>query len=111
MKKVVYSTDTDLLQSNLIVFDDDTCLWNDTDAGDGIVRVYKFDLLKTVDSWVNLKSINSSCGTQYLNELKKDDFINFTNDVCWYYGPINLDGSPEEMTLDNFETYIGNISL
>lgn len=94
MNTIIFSSDSDYLQSNLIVFQNNTCLWLDYDHDSNNYMVYIFDLLTSVESWIDLDSINSSCDTNYTNELSESDFINFTSDVCWYYGAINLDGCP-----------------
>ena len=102
--KIIYSTDVDLLQSNFIVFEDNQCLWVDIDEDSNKVLIYRFDLLKESESWTNLKDINNSCDTNYTNEIS--DFIQFTQDVCWYYGAVNLDSTPDEMNFEEFELYI-----
>jgi len=94
MNAIIFSTDVDLLQSQLIVFENKTCLYIDYDYDNDTYITYCFDLLTNVDSWINLKDINSYSDTNYTNELKEDDFIFFTNDVCSYYGAVNFDNYP-----------------
>ena len=94
MNTIIFSTDVDLLQSQLIVFQNNTCLYIDYDYDNENFIVYCFDLIKEVETWVDLGDINSSCDANYTNELNENDFFNFTNDVCWYYGAINFDGNP-----------------
>ena len=109
--KIVFSSDADLLQSSLIVFDDNRCLWIDKDEDSDKVIVYSFDLLNKTDlnnSWFNLSDIDSSCDSDYSNGVT--DFIALTNDVCWYYGAINFDGTPDVMKFKKFEKFISNLS-
>ena len=94
MNAVIFSSDVDYLQSNLIVFQNNTCIWLDYDHDSNNYIVYTFDLLTSVESWIDLDDINSSCDTNYTSELNESDFIQFTSDVCWYYGAMNLDGCP-----------------
>ena len=94
MNTIIFSTDVDLLQSQLIVFQNNTCLYIDYDYDNENYIVYCFDLLTSVDSWINLNDVNSYSDSNYTNELSENDFIHFTNDVCSYYGAINFDGCP-----------------
>ena len=91
---IIFSTDVDVLQSSLVVFKNETCLYISFDDDNENYIVYCFDLIKEVDTWIDLDGINSSCDTNYTNELSKNDFFKFTNDVCWYYGAVNFDGNP-----------------
>lgn len=94
MNAIIFSTDVDLLQSQLIVFQNNTCLYIYYNCDDENFIVYCFDLLTSVDSWINLDDVNSYSGSNYTNELSENDFIHFTNDVYSYYGAINSDGYP-----------------
>ena len=94
MNTIVFSTDVNSSQSQLIVFQNNTCLYINYDYDNENFIVYCFDLLTSVDSWINLNDVNSYTDSNYTNELSKNDFIHFTNDVCSYYGAINFDGNP-----------------
>ena len=94
MNKVIFSNDVDFLQSSLIVFQNNTCLYINFDDDNENYVVYCFDLLTEVESWINLDDVNSYSDTNYTNELSENDFIDFTNDVCSYYGAINFDNYP-----------------
>ena len=94
MNKIIFSTDVDYLQSTLILFQNNTCLYIDFDYDNENYIVYCFDLLTEVESWVDLSAINSYSDTNYTNDLNESDFIYFTNDVCSYYGAINFDNYP-----------------
>lgn len=109
MRKVIYSTDVDLLQSSLIVFDDDSCIFIENTLDD-FVNIYSFDLVGEIDEWMDVDGINSSCDSSYdattYCDAKIDVKIAFTNDLCWYHGANNLDGTPDTYTQADFEIYI-----
>jgi hypothetical protein len=108
---IIYSSDVDWLQSNLIVFKNNQCLWIDFDECEKTFVVYSFDLLTKFESWVNLNDINISCDTNYKKYIKKSQYITYTNDVCWYYGAINLNGCPITYNETELLELINSISL
>jgi hypothetical protein len=104
LKKVTYSTDVDLFQSNLIVLDNNQCYFID-DNYDGTFIVYSFPLLDSADDWFSLDDINCYCDTNFSKD-GEIDFIDLTFGVCSYYGAINLDDTPETMNTNEFEEFI-----
>ena len=110
-RKVIYSTDADLLQSSFIAFNDNSALAISIDEESDTVYVHSFDLLEKsdlLDSWFKLDHINSSCGTDYKAD-DEIDFIQLTQDVCWFYGADNFDSMPDEMTIEEFENFISTL--
>jgi len=109
MRKVIYSTDVDLLQSSLIVFDDNSCIFIEGSEYD-FVNVYSFDVVEEICKWMDVDGMNSSCDSSYdattYCDAKIDVKIAFTNDLCWYHGANNLDATPDTYTQEDFEIYI-----
>ena len=106
--KVIYSTDVDLFQSSFIVLENNRCFY--IQEYDNNFLVYRFDLLDTIESWINLDDINSYTGGNYSNS-EVIDYINLTNDVCSYYGAINLDSTPSTMNEEEFTNFIDNLQV
>jgi hypothetical protein len=107
--KTIYSSDVDLEQANFIVMNDGRCLWVEhyEDNEDKVI-VFFFDLLTEVENWIDLKDINDTCDTNYSID-KEINFTMLTQDVCYYYGAINLDGMPSEYTNEEFNELINTI--
>jgi len=114
MKKFLFSTDVDLLESNFIVNDADTNTECNAfylvpvNNGEDF-QVYCFDLLNTLDDWFDLHEIYEFTGFDYTAVPEKDRdlqyWANLTNDVCQYYGALNF-GAPTLVKADNLEAYI-----
>jgi hypothetical protein len=104
LKKVTYSSDADLLQSNFIVLENNECYFIE-DNYNGNFIVYSFPLLDSANDWYNLDDINSYCDTSFSinNEI---DFIQLTYGICSYYGAINLNSTPQTMNTNEFEEFI-----
>lgn len=109
MNTIIFSTDVDLLQSSLIAFKNETCLYVNYDCDINKYLVYCFDLIKEVDSWIDLDGLNDSCDANYTNQLNESDYFHFTQDVCWYHGADNFDCNPTLYTEKKFLKLIESI--
>ena len=88
------------------------------DEDSNMIRVYGVELFTRVsDSWIDedgLKSINESCDSNYEfdKEMDRDESIQFTSDLCWYYGAINFDSYPIEFkSYKKFCTWLKMIGI
>ena len=81
--EVIYSIDVNLVEhANFISFKDGTCIFKQYDYDKEIFIVHTLDILDEVPSWADLKNLNESCDTNYI-EGKEIDFNILTMDVCW----------------------------
>lgn len=116
MKKILFSTDVDILQSTLVVNDADTNKENNcfylvqVDADK--FQVHTFDLVNSLhDEFWDLDDIASFVGFDYRNvpseERDLDFWAHLTDDICSYYGAINF-SDPQLIEADKLEEYIKN---
>jgi hypothetical protein len=101
MKKIIYQSDADLLQSTIVATKEQIFGIEENEENFKLYHLDYFD--KPSLSFINendLKSLNDSCDTNYqFNEiLNEQDRINFVSDLYWYYGGLNFDSSPLILT-------------
>ncbi len=81
-----------------------TCYYSEGLHNENEIKVYRFDIAKSIDNWINLEKVKSFTGQNYnLENMDIKEFCQLYLDVGNYYGFINLDQSPDIYTINEVE--------
>ena len=112
MKKVIYSTDVNTMEhANYFVDSEKNVFYIERYEDEDKVIIYSLELFsKPSDSFINDNDINSlnsysDSNYEYTKTLIEDEQYLFTFDLCSYYGGLNFDSNPLELSYEEFEQW------